>query len=262
MRIVRFADDDQAQWGVLEADEVAVLAGAPWHGIRRTGRRRPAAQCTFLAPVEPPNLIAIGTNYRPHVAETNAPLPERPLVFLKATTSIIAPEAPIERPRMAPHEVDYEAELAIVIGKPARHVSRESALDVVFGYTCANDVTARDCQRRHDRQWARAKSFDTFCPLGPWIETDLDPDNLRVRSRLNGTVMQDATTATMIFDCRTLISYLSEIMTLLPGTVILTGTPGGVGMARTPEVFLQPGDRIEVEVEGIGLLGNPVVDEP
>lgn len=216
----------------------------------------------FLPPVEPPNIFAIGRNYRGHVAETGARLPECPLVFQKATTALLAHGRAIVLPASAPNEVDFEAELAMVIGRTARGVAEAVALDYVLGYTCANDVSARDCQRI-DKQWTRAKSFDTFCPLGPWLVTadELDPDHCSIRSRLNGRVMQDDSTGAMVFSCRQLVSFLSHQFTLLPGTVILTGTPEGVGFARQPPVFLRPGDRVEVEVEGIGTLSNPVVAE-
>ena len=170
------------------------------------------------------------------------------------------PAAPIVIPKVAPAEVDYEAELAVVIGRPARHVSQDEALDHVLGYTCANDVTARDCQR-NEGQWARAKSFETFAPLGPWIETDFDPSDKQITGRLNGKVMQACSTSLMVFDVAYLISYLSKSMTLLEGTVIFTGTPAGVGFARKPPVFLKPGDVYEVEIAGIGVLRNPVVTE-
>jgi 2-keto-4-pentenoate hydratase/2-oxohepta-3-ene-1,7-dioic acid hydratase in catechol pathway len=173
---------------------------------------------------------------------------------------VIGPDDPILLPVAAPDQVDYEAELAVVIGKSARHVREEDALDCVLGYTCANDVTARDCQAR-EGQWARAKSFETFGPLGPWIETELDPANLRVTGRLNGKTMQDADTSLLLFGVRRLISYLSMGMTLLPGTVLLTGTPAGCGFARKPPVWMKPGDVYEVEIAGIGVLRNPVVRE-
>jgi 2-keto-4-pentenoate hydratase/2-oxohepta-3-ene-1,7-dioic acid hydratase in catechol pathway len=213
----------------------------------------------LLPPVEPPNIFAIGRNYRKHIAETGARTPERPLVFMKATTTLLAPSGIILLPESAPDEVDFEAELAIVIRRTARRVPTREALDCVLGYTCANDVSARDCQR-HDKQWSRAKGFDTFCPLGPWLVTpdEIDPGSCAIRSRLNGAVMQDANTADMLRPCAELISYLSHQFTLLPGTLILTGTPEGVGMARTPPRFLAEGDRIEVEVQGIGTLVNHV----
>jgi 2-keto-4-pentenoate hydratase/2-oxohepta-3-ene-1,7-dioic acid hydratase in catechol pathway len=214
----------------------------------------------LLPPVEPPNIFAIGRNYRAHVAETGARLPERPLMFMKPTTAVLVPGEAIALPESAPNEVDFEAELALIIGRRARRVAESDALDCVLGYTCANDVSARDCQRE-DKQWSRAKGFDTFCPLGPWLVTreDIDPGNCGIRSRLNGKTMQDSNTANMIHTCARLVSYLSHQFTLLPGTVILTGTPEGVGFARTPPVFLQDGDRIEIEIDGIGVLSNPVV---
>jgi 2-keto-4-pentenoate hydratase/2-oxohepta-3-ene-1,7-dioic acid hydratase in catechol pathway len=216
----------------------------------------------LLAPLDPPNIFAIGRNYRAHIAETGARIPEQPLAFLKATTSLLGPEEQIRLPLSAPDEVDFEAELAMIIGRAARRVPEQAALEHVLGYTCANDVSARDCQRG-DKQWTRAKGFDTFCPLGPWLVTpdELDPDNCTLRSRLNGRIMQESSTANMIHSCARLVSYLSHQFTLLPGTVILTGTPEGVGFARTPPVFLKEGDRIEIEIDGIGTLGNAVIRE-
>lgn len=261
MRFCRFECEGATNYGLIDGDDIQVLDSAPFEGIRTTGSAVPLAEVRLQAPVEPPNVFAIGTNYQSHIDETRAAIPERPLIFIKATTSVIGPDRAIELPRMAPGEVDYEGELALIIGRRTRHVTPEEALDSVLGYTCANDVSARDCQKRLDRQWARAKSFDTFCPLGPWIETELNPSDLRIRTRVNGDTLQDASTAHMIFDCRTLISYLSQAFTLLPGTVILTGTPEGVGMARDPEIYLQSGDKVEVEIEGIGVLSNPVTTE-
>ena len=218
----------------------------------------PAQEVVFLPPVEPPNIIALGLNYRDHARETGVAAPPEPVVFLKATTSLIGHGQAIILPAEAPDEVDYEAELVVVIGRKAKNVSKDQALEHIFGYTCGNDVSARDCQMRRDRQWARAKSFDTFCPLGPWIETELDPSALSVRCRLNGAVMQEGSTADMMLDVPSIVSYLSRQMTLLPGTCILTGTPPGVGWARTPPVYLRPGDVVEVEISGIGTLRNPV----
>ncbi len=259
MKVVRFREEGKAPvYGILDNQNIEVLEGSPFQGLNRTGRTVALSEVQLLAPVEPPNVIAIGANYQEHINESNATTPERPLIFIKATTSVIGPNDTIYLPKVAPNEVDYEAELAIIIGSTARRVSESEALDYVFGYTCANDVSARDCQKRLDRQWARAKSFDTFCPLGPSIATDLDPNNLRIKSRLNGQTMQDGTTADMIYNCAFLISYISQAMTLLPGTVILTGTPSGVGQSREPAVFLRPDDVFEVEIEGIGVLENPV----
>lgn len=214
----------------------------------------------LLAPVQPVNLLAIGLNYRRHAEESGQRIPDEPLVFAKLTTCVVAPGEPIVLPAAAPHEVDYEAELAVVIGRKARKVTEAEALSYVLGYTCANDVSARDCQVRRDKQWTRAKSFDTFCPLGPCLLIDpmVDPNALLIRGRLNGRLVQESNTSDMIFPVRRLISFLSQHFTLLPGTVIVTGTPEGVGFARRPPVFLRPGDTFTVEIEGIGELTNPV----
>jgi len=262
MRIVRFKQDDNVHFGLVEGDEVRVLTDDPLRGIRPGPVRLPLAGLRLLAPVDPPDVLAIGLNYRDHADETGAPYPNAPLVFLKAGAAVVGPEAPIRLPEMAPDEVDYEAELAIIIGRPCRQVREAEALSYVFGYTCGNDISARDCQRRLDRQWARAKSFETFCPLGPWIETDFDPERADIGLRLNGQTMQASNTGNMLFSCRYLISYCSRIFTLRPGTVILTGTPAGVGVARRPPVFLREGDTVEVTIAGIGTLRNPVEREP
>lgn len=215
----------------------------------------------FLAPVDPPNVLAIGLNYRKHAEEGGArSLPTEPLLFIKATTAVIGPGDEIILPHSAPCEVDYEAELVIVIGRRAKNVSERDALDCVLGFTCGNDVSARDCQKTRDKQWARGKSFDTFCPLGPVIVTpdEIDAQNVGIRSILNGRTMQDSNTSDMIFPICTLVNFLSHQLTLLPGTVILTGTPEGVGFARKPPVYLKSGDVIEIEIDGIGRLRNEV----
>ncbi len=239
----------------------ALIEGDLFGEWRVTDRVVSPERATLLAPVAPPNVLAIGLNYRAHAKESGHPLPERPVLFIKANTAVCGPDDAIVLPREAPDEVDYECELAIVVGKRAKHVGEDEALDYVLGYTCANDVSARDCQLRLDAQWARGKSFDTFAPMGPWIETDLDADNARIRTRLNGRVMQDSSTNDLIFSCAQLVSYLSQSLTLLPGTVIMTGTPSGVGFARKPPVFLRAGDTVEVEIDGIGTLRNTVVVE-
>lgn len=220
----------------------------------------------LLAPVDPPNLLCIGLNYRRHAEEGKAPVPERPVLFMKATTAVQNPGDPIVLPRhLRSDEVDYECELAVVIGKRCRNVSREAALDHVLGYTCANDVSARDWQIRWGgSQWCRGKTFDTFAPLGPCLvlrDEIPDPAALKIRTVLNGQVMQDWSCDDFIFDVPAVISFLSGSTTLLPGTVILTGTPHGVGFARKPPVFLQPGDTVSVEIDRIGTLTNPVVAE-
>jgi 2-keto-4-pentenoate hydratase/2-oxohepta-3-ene-1,7-dioic acid hydratase in catechol pathway len=216
----------------------------------------------LMAPVRPPTIIGIGVNYREHATEGGRQIPKAPVIFLKSNTSVTDPGQPILLPKMAPSEVDYEAELVIVIGREAHNVSEKNALDYVLGFTCGNDVTARDCQRRLDVQWARGKSFDTFAPLGPWIENGIDGDKCNIQCRLNGKIMQASNTSDLIFNTRQLVSYCSKCMTLMPGTVIMTGTPSGVGFARKPPVFLRNGDVVEVEIEGIGVLKNQVQNEP
>ncbi|MBM4142428.1 MAG: fumarylacetoacetate hydrolase family protein [Lentisphaerae bacterium] len=261
MKIVRFKKGTGAtRYGMIEGEAIAVAAGDPIRGLKRTDATVPLAGVKLLAPVEPVNVLCIGQNYKAHVEEGGANLPKAPILFMKTTTAVIGPDEPVLIPKIAPAEVDYEAELALVIGKTARHVPESEALKYVLGYTCAHDVSARDCQRG-DGQWCRAKSFETFCPIGPWLETDLNPLNVRVQGRLNGQTMQDASTSLMIFSIPFLISHLSRGMTLLPGTLLLTGTPAGVGFARKPPVYLKPGDVFEVEVEGIGVLRNPIRGE-
>lgn len=262
MRIVRFSDKTgKVQYGIVEGDKIAMAEGNPIAGLKRTGASVPLAGVKLLAPVEPVNVLCIGQNYKAHVEEGGDKLPKAPILFMKTTTSVIGPDKPIVIPKVAPTEVDYEAELALVIGKTARNVPESEALKYVLGYTCAHDVSARDCQR-NDGQWVRAKSFETFCPIGPWLETELNnPLDVRVQGRLNGQSMQDASTSLMIFSIPFLISYLSRGMTLLPGTLLLTGTPAGVGFARKPPIYLKPGDVFEVEVAGIGTLRNPLVAE-
>lgn len=270
MRIARFrTPDGDIRTGQLVDDRHArPLVGALRAEDHESGdftaqtlrfEGRTVEVAALLAPIVPPNIFAIGRNYRAHAEETGSRVPEKPLIFQKPTTALNDPGGAIVLPEPAPSEVDFEAELVIVIGRTARRVTESSAMDHVLGYTCANDVSARDCQR-NDKQWARAKGFDTFCPLGPWIVTPdaLDPDACGIRSRLNGALMQSSNTSSMLHNCRSLVSYLSHQFTLLPGTLILTGTPEGVGFARKPPVFLKPGDRIEVEIDGIGTLANDV----
>jgi 2-keto-4-pentenoate hydratase/2-oxohepta-3-ene-1,7-dioic acid hydratase in catechol pathway len=219
-----------------------------------------------LSPLDPPNILALGFSYGKHAGETESKEPESPVLFIKGTNSLSGPGDKILLPKAGPDEVDYEAELVIVIGKRVKNASKKEAMDCVLGYTCANDVSARDWQVRKQRnQWARGKSFDTFCPLGPCVVTRdeiSDPNKLRIRAILNGKTMQDSETSYMIFDVASVISDLSRSMTLLPGTVIMTGTPDGVGFTRKPPVFLREGDVISIIIEGIGELTNPVVREP
>lgn len=227
---------------------------------------RPADVQKVLAPLTPTAILCIGLNYRRHAEETKAPLPKFPVLFMKSPGAVQNPGDPIELPRkLESTRVDYECELAVVIGKKAKNVSKADALDYVLGYTCANDVSARDWQKEFGgSQWCRGKTFDTFCPLGPELVTKdeiSNPNSLSIKTVLNGEAVQDWNTNDMIFDVPTLIEFLSGSTTLLPGTVILTGTPHGVGMARTPPLFLKHGDTCVVEIEKIGSLSNPVIDE-
>lgn len=267
MKIIRCSDaNGDPCHAALQSDGSALrLEGDIFESPRVTDKRISAER--LLAPVDPPAIYCIGLNYRRHAEEGNAAIPEWPVVFMKSPAAVQHPGAPIYLPRhLRSDEVDYECELAVIIGRRCKNVPRESALDFVLGYTCANDVSARDWQRaRGGTQWCRAKTFDTFCPLGPCIVTrdELpDPSALTIRTILNGSVMQDWTTSDMIFDVASLVSFLSGSTTLLPGTVILTGTPHGVGFARKPPVFLQPGDTVSIEISGIGTLTNPVIEEP
>jgi len=261
MKYLRFDDGGGAKWGELRGDEIAVLSGSPLEDGIRTDETRALAKVKILPPVQPPNIVALGKNYAEHALEIGGVVLKEPVVFLKATSAVIAHGEDILLPRTHPDEVDYEAELAVVIGKTGKHIAREKAKEYIFGYTAANDVSARDCQQRIDKQWARGKSFDTFCPLGPWIETEFDPSDVMVRLKLNGQTMQEQSTRDLIFDVPAIVAHVSSFMTLTPGTVILTGTPAGVGMARTPPVFLREGDVTEVEIEGLGVLRNKVCRE-
>jgi 2-keto-4-pentenoate hydratase/2-oxohepta-3-ene-1,7-dioic acid hydratase in catechol pathway len=261
MRFVRFTSVayQQGVYGLLGDDgNIEIITRGLLEPVERTGESLNVSQILrYLSPVDPPNVFAIGLNYRNHADETSDSLPKAPLMFIKATTAVSAHEDNIILPIVAPNQVDYEAELAVIIGRKARNVKVDEALDYVIGYTCANDVSSRDCQMR-DGQWARGKSFDTFAPLGPYVVTDVDPGNLQVQMRLNGEVMQNQSTSDLVFDVATLVSYLSHSLTLLPNTVILTGTPGGVGFTRKPPIFLRAGDVCEVDIEGIGILRNKV----
>jgi len=221
---------------------------------------------SLLAPIEPKTIYCIGLNYRKHAEETGAKIPEHPIVFLKSQTALQNPDGPIVLPRhLRSNEVDYEAELGIVIGYECKNVARTDALNYVLGYTVANDVSARDWQKQWGgSQWCRGKTFDTFCPLGPALVTPSglkNPNNLAIRTKVNGVVMQESNPRDMIFSIAEIIEFLSGSTTLEPGTLILTGTPEGVGMGRKPPVYLKAGDVVECEIEGIGVLRNPVVEE-
>jgi 2-keto-4-pentenoate hydratase/2-oxohepta-3-ene-1,7-dioic acid hydratase in catechol pathway len=242
--------------------DILLLEGDPFAGLSETGRR--VAVRKLLAPVEPRAILCIGLNYRPHVEEFGGSLPERPILFMKNPAAVAHPGDPIVLPAscLDPPQVDYETELAVVVARAARNIAAGRALDYVLGYTIGNDVSARRWQREAGGgQWVRGKSFDTFCPLGPALVTAEeipDPQNLRLTGTVNGQVVQDDTTASMIFPVAELIAYLSQDTTLLPGTVIMTGTPSGVGFARNPPLFLKPGDTVSMTIEPIGTLTNPV----
>ncbi len=250
MRVIRFKAGGAVSFGITEGHTVVRLAGEPFDRLVRTDEIFDPAAIEVLAPVTPSKVVAVGLNYRDHARELNMELPKEPVLFMKPPSTVIGPGRDIVYPD-ASEQVDFEAELAIVVGKAARTVSAAEAPDHIFGYTAANDITARDLQRR-DGQWTRAKSFDTFCPLGPHIETELDPRAVQIKLEQNGLVRQESSTAQMIFNAYELVSFISGVMTLLPGDVILTGTPPGVGPATV-------GDSLTVTVEGIGRLENTVV---
>jgi len=262
MKIARVKTEQGAVYATPQPDGTfLLLEGNDLKDLQPTSK---IVEGTILAPLSPPSIYCIGLNYRAHAVETGNRVNEFPVVFIKTPTTVQHPGGPIVLPNpTATETVDFEAELAVVIGQDCKNVSRENALDFVLGYTCANDVTARNWQTsRGGGQFCRAKTFDTFCPLGPFIVTADEipnPGQLTISSRLNGTQMQKSTTADMIFDVPSLIEFLSLDTTLVAGTIILTGTPEGVGSVRDPAVYLQDGDVIEVEIENIGILANPVV---
>ena len=266
MRIIRYlAQEGDVRFGAEQSDGRCLeVRGNIFRSFEVTDKE--ARVVKLLAPIEPRALLCIGLNYRKHAEEQGAKLPERPMLFIKSPNALHGPGDTILLPRhLRSNEVDYECELAVVLGRDCKNASRAQALDYVFGYTAANDVSARDWQiRLGGGQFFRGKSFDTFAPLGPAIVTKDEipnPNSLRIRTRVNGEVRQDSNTADMIFDVPTLIEFLSGSTTLLAGTVILTGTPSGVGVAMKPQRFLAPGDMVEVEVEKIGVLRNPVGEE-
>ncbi len=250
-KFVRFVvPQEHEQWyGCLEGETVQQMAGPPWEDSRMTGKAYSLAEITLLAPVQPSKIICIGLNYHAHVeaSQSTDVAPEYPLIFLKPPSSVIGPRENIVHPVQS-QRVDYEAELAIVIGRRARNVPEKNAIDYVFGFTCVNDVTARDLQKQ-DGQWSRAKGFDTFCPTGPWIVTDLNYGDVLVEGILNGEVKQSGRTSLMIFNIPYLVSYLSSVMTLNPGDLIPTGTPAGIAPMKS-------GDEIIIRIEGIGDLVN------
>ncbi len=251
-RFVRFLHDDAPRYGLLDGTEVLPIDPHPFAAHRTTGERVPLEGLRLLAPVIPSKIVCVGRNYREHAKELGNEVPDEPLLFLKPSSSVIGPGDPILYPSDWSSELHHEAELAVVIGALLQRVSPEEAQAGIFGYTCANDVTARD-QQRAESQWFRAKAFDSSCPLGPAISNDVDPSDLRIRCLVDDEVRQDGTTADLVVGVLELVSRISHIVTLLPSDVILTGTPAGVGP-------FEPGQRVRVEIEGIGALENPVVD--
>lgn len=261
MRIVRFSPPASAgistdpHFGVLnDQGEILVIKGDPiYSGIVPTDKKVDIEDVRLLAPVIPRSkVVCVGKNYADHAAEMNSAVPDEPIIFLKPNTAVIGPEETIQWPAMAP-SIDYEGELAIVISRICKDVPKEKYSDVVYGYTIANDVTSRELQKR-DGQWMRAKSFDTFCPLGPWIETEFTPGSQRIETIVDGVVKQSASISSMIFDVPTIINFVSSVMTLLPGDVILTGTPSGIGP-------MAAGDKVQISIEGIGQLTNIVSNQ-
>jgi 2-keto-4-pentenoate hydratase/2-oxohepta-3-ene-1,7-dioic acid hydratase in catechol pathway len=274
VRIARFAHGGDVGYGIVEdaaqdgaagtvtgADAdglvLAELLGHPFgigdEAIRLTGSRYPLADVRLLAPVLPSKVVAIGRNYADHARELGNEVPDDPIIFLKPSTAVVGQRDPIVYPAQLSERVDFEGELAVVIGRLCRQVPPERVGEVIFGYTCANDVTARDLQAK-DGQWARAKGFDTFCPLGPWIETDIDPADLELTTIVNGEIRQNSRTSLLLHNVTALVAYVSAVMTLLPGDVLLTGTPAGVGP-------LKDGDEVSVTIEGIGTLTNGVTSD-
>jgi 2-keto-4-pentenoate hydratase/2-oxohepta-3-ene-1,7-dioic acid hydratase in catechol pathway len=255
MRIIRFREhtEEWPSWGWVSEDRVGLIEGSPFSDFRREPAGRPLSAVQLLAPIVPGKIICVGRNYAAHAAERGAEVPVLPLLFSKPPSAVIGPGEPILLPPQS-EQVGHEAELAVVIGQRARWVSPEEAPGYILGYTAANDVTARDLQQA-DGQWTRAKGFDTFCPLGPWIDTHLDPSDLLVTCHVNGQLRQMASTRDLIFAVPQLLAFVSSIMTLEPGDVLLTGTPSGVGP-------LTAGDEVRVEIEGLGALSNPVRNDP
>ncbi len=251
MRILRYRTHAQSQptWGWLTEDRVGILEGSPFGEFRREEAILPLEEVQVLAPVQPSKIVCVGRNYAAHAAEHDADVPSLPLLFLKPPSAVLDPGGTIRLPPQS-EQVEHEAELAAVVGRRGRWIPPEEAQDYLLGYTIANDVTARDLQQS-DGQWTRGKGFDTFCPLGPWIETELDPADVLLTCSVNGQMRQMGSTRDMVFPVARLVAFISAVMTLEPGDVILTGTPAGVGP-------LLDGDEVSVEIEGIGVLTNPV----
>lgn len=249
MKIVRFCNNGCAKFGVLTGNTIQEIEGKPYRGINKLDQKYKLSDVKLLAPCEPTKIIAMGLNYHEHAKEMGAQIPSTPLTFLKPSTAVIGHGEDIVYPSSS-CRVDYEGEMAVVIKKSAWRVSLDDALDYVLGYTCFNDVTARDLQKQ-DIQWTRSKSFDTFAAIGPWLETEFDPDNAKIETYLNGELKQRASTSDLIYSVAEIIHFISHVMTLLPGDIIATGTPCGVGP-------MYPGDNVEIKIKSIGTLRNKV----
>ncbi len=271
MKLIRFSNGLRTQLGEVDGEQVYVISGSDTMTMNDVLRRNimpnrislshPLAQVKVLAPLRPGKIIAIGRNYAEHAKETGSDIPKAPIIFAKFSSSVIAPGEQITWSKSITNEVDWEGELAVIIGRKGRNVSEEDAYNHVYGYTIANDVSARDLQLRTDSQWTRGKSLDTFCPLGPYLVTRdeiEDPQNLNIKTMVNDEVMQESNTKNMIFSIRHLIAYCSRMFTLEPGDVILTGTPDGVGEGMNPKRYLQDGDVVTITIDGLGELSNPV----
>jgi 2-keto-4-pentenoate hydratase/2-oxohepta-3-ene-1,7-dioic acid hydratase in catechol pathway len=259
LRIIRFATQGKPKYGIVEGDIIRSLRGSPFTGfagpgssVMFDGNSYQLAEMRLLPPCLPSKIVGLGLNYRSHAKETKLSIPAVPLIFIKPSTAVIGPGEEIVLPHFS-RRVDYEGELGVVVGKKAKNVLKDKARDYVLGYTCVNDVSERHAQRE-DGQWTRAKGFDTFAPIGPWIETEIEPDNLKIETYLNNEVRQSAYTADLIFGVYDLISFISGVMTLLPGDIIATGTPSGIGP-------MKPGDVVEVKIDKIGTLSNFVVGQ-
>jgi 2-keto-4-pentenoate hydratase/2-oxohepta-3-ene-1,7-dioic acid hydratase in catechol pathway len=250
MQLLRFAYQGRQLWGKIAGNTIRVLRGAPYAGVTLTRERLLLDKVRFLAPATPTKIILVGLNYRDHARELKMKIPRQPVIFIKPVSTLVGHESDVVYPPGV-RRLDYEAELAVVIKKEAKDIPEKKFREYILGYTCLNDITARDLQRR-DGQWTRAKSFDTFCPVGPWVETELDAGQLTVSSYVNGKIKQNSSTANFIFPLSYVLAFISRVMTLLPGDVISTGTPPGVGP-------LKVGDTVAVEIEGIGRLSNRVV---
>jgi 2-keto-4-pentenoate hydratase/2-oxohepta-3-ene-1,7-dioic acid hydratase in catechol pathway len=250
MKIIRFAADKKIRYGILDGESIQCIEGKPFRHLEVSDHYYQLSEVKLLSPCTPSKIIALGLNYHSHARELNSPLPDAPLIFLKPPTAVIGPEENIIYPSSS-SRVDYEGELGVVIKKPTWRVSEKDALDYVLGYTCFNDVTARDLQKQ-DRQWTRAKSFDTFAAIGPYIETELDPGNVALETYLNGELKQRGNTGDLIYSVPQLINFISHVMSLVPGDIIATGTPSGIGP-------MFPGDTVEIKIKPIGTLRNYVV---